>query len=69
MCHRRFADRIWTQCPTASVARWWETEVYDWLSDNTPQALDDTDDHGGWPDETELRAAFDALGYTSAAAV
>lgn len=41
----------------------WADEVYQWLSDNRCNALENTDDQGGWPDESDLRAAFDSLGY------
>ncbi|MEX1028114.1 MAG: hypothetical protein WD049_08945 [Candidatus Paceibacterota bacterium] len=41
----------------------WSDDVCQWLSDNRPNALDNTDDQGGWPDEDDLRAAFDALGF------
>ena len=41
----------------------WADEVYQWLSDNRCNALESRDDQGGWPDEDDFRAAFDALGY------
>ncbi|HEY1598844.1 MAG TPA: hypothetical protein VGG64_04535 [Pirellulales bacterium] len=41
----------------------WEPEVYSWLSDHRCSALENTDDQGGYPDEEDLEAAFDALGY------
>ena len=41
----------------------WQDEVYSWLSDNLPNSLENTDDQGGWPDEDDLTAAFEALGY------
>jgi hypothetical protein len=41
----------------------WEGEVYSWLSDHRCSALENTSDEGGWPDEGDLEAAFDALGY------
>ena len=45
----------------------WESDVYSWLSDNLPNSLENTDDQGGWPDEDDLTAAFEALGYQKAA--
>jgi hypothetical protein len=42
----------------------WEGEVYNWLSDNEPRAIENRDDQGGYPSEKELRAAFDGLSYT-----
>lgn len=41
----------------------WAEHVYEWLSDNRPNSLESRDDTGGWPDEDDFRAAFDALGY------
>lgn len=41
----------------------WADQVYQWLSDNRCNALESRDDQGGWPDEDDLSAAFDALGY------
>jgi hypothetical protein len=41
----------------------WESEVYSWLADHRCSALENTDDQGGYPDEDDLEAAFDALSY------
>jgi hypothetical protein len=41
----------------------WTEQVYDWLSNHRCSALENTDDQGGWPEEDDLRDAFDALGY------
>ncbi|HQZ67280.1 MAG TPA: hypothetical protein PLY87_19455 [Planctomycetaceae bacterium] len=41
----------------------WEDQVYEWLSDNRSNALENVSDQGGWPDDDDFRAAFDALGY------
>ena len=41
----------------------WADHVYEWLSDNRSNALENVSDQGGWPDEDDFRAAFDALGY------
>ena len=41
----------------------WAEHIYDWLSNYRCSALENVDDQGGWPDEDDLRAAFDALGY------
>lgn len=41
----------------------WADQVYQWLSDNRCNALESRDDQGGWPDEDDFRAAFDALGF------
>ena len=41
----------------------WQDSVYSWLSDHRCSALENTSDQGGWPDEDDLVAAFEALGY------
>ena len=41
----------------------WDSEVYSWLSDNRSGSVENRDDQGGYPQEYDLRAAFDALGY------
>jgi len=41
----------------------WQSEVYDWLSENDESAIENTDDQGGWPSEEQLEEAFLALGY------
>ncbi len=41
----------------------WEAEVFSWLWDHRPHAIEDRDEGGGFPEEADLRVAFDALGY------
>ncbi len=41
----------------------WQEEVYSWFSDNQWNAIENTDDQGGYPSEDELREAFEGLGY------
>ena len=41
----------------------WEIELYLWLSENNPRAIENRDDQGGCPSEEELEAAFDSLGF------
>ena len=41
----------------------WPSEVYEWLGDHRPAAIENTDDRGGWPNESDLEAAFAAIGY------
>lgn len=40
----------------------WENDVTSWLYENT-NALENTDDQGGWPEDSDLKKAFKALGY------
>jgi len=62
-------DAAWRLRNEYELPEGWEYEVYDWLSENDDSAIEDTDDRGGYPSEDQLRSAFDALGYKSAAAV
>ena len=41
----------------------WQSEVYRWLWDHDQAAVESRDDRGGYPSESQLRAAFEALGY------
>ncbi len=41
----------------------WQWEVYSWLSENDPGAIENRDDQGGYPHEISLRVAFTSLGY------
>jgi hypothetical protein len=41
----------------------WPSEVCDWLSDHRPSAVENADDRGGYPKESDLEAAFAAIGY------
>ena len=44
----------------------WQYEVFDWFWDHDQRAVENSDDQGGYPDEQELEAAFNALGYERA---
>jgi hypothetical protein len=41
----------------------WESEVYIWLSDNRCGEIENADDQGGYPSETALSEAFEALSF------
>ncbi len=41
----------------------WDGDVYSWLSDTRQRVVENRDDQGGYPEEQDLRDAFDALGY------
>jgi hypothetical protein len=45
----------------------WQSSVFSWLGDHRPNALENVDDQGGWPDDADLEAAFESLGYERAA--
>jgi hypothetical protein len=38
-------------------------QTYSWLWNNNQSAVENTDDQGGYPSESELQEAWDALGY------
>ncbi len=44
----------------------WECEVYSWLSDHRSTEIESRDDHGGYPSEEALKAAFTALDFCPA---
>lgn len=44
----------------------WDGDVYSWLSEYAPRAVESRDDQGGWPEEGDLRGAFEGLGYPPA---
>lgn len=62
-------DAAWRLRDEYDLPEGWESDVYSWLSDNDCSAIESHDDQGGYPDEDQLRAAFEALGYGQAMAV
>ena len=56
-------DAAWRVKHEYTLPEGWESEVYSWLSDNRSGSVENRDDQGGYPQEDDLRAAFDALGY------
>ena len=57
------ADASWRVKNEYKLPEGWEGDVYSWLSENRSGAVENRDDQGGYPEEADLRAAFDALGY------
>lgn len=43
----------------------WGSQVYGWLSGNRCGEIENADDQGGYPSESALLEAFDALGFES----
>lgn len=41
----------------------WEGDVFTWLQDHRQRAVENRDDRGGYPEEDDLRDAFEALGF------
>ena len=56
-------DAAWRLKNTFELPDDWEGEVYGWFSDHDCGAIENSDDQGGYPDQKELEAAFEALGY------
>jgi hypothetical protein len=56
-------DAAWRVKHEYELPDGWESEVYSWLSDNRQSAIENKDDQGGYPEQDDPRAAFDALGY------
>ncbi len=56
-------DSAWRVKDEYTMPDGWEGDVYSWLSDHRPGSVESKDDQGGYPEEVDLRAAFDALGY------
>lgn len=56
-------DAAWRLQNEYELPAGWEDEVHEWLSNHNCSALENTDDQGGYPDEDELREAFDVIGY------
>ncbi len=62
-------DAAWRLQSDYELPQDWETDVYQWLSDHHPSAVENRDDQGGYPDEDQLRRAFEALVYRQIVAV
>ena len=45
----------------------WESEVFSWLWDHNQASVENRDDQGGYPKDTDLEDAFAALGYREVA--
>lgn len=56
-------DAAWRMKDEYTLPEGWESEVYSWLSAHRQRAVENRDDQGGYPEEDDLRAAFEALGY------
>ena len=60
-------DAAWKLKHEYDLPQDWECDVYHWLSDNDPGAIENRDDQGGYPSEDQLRAAFEGRGYEQTA--
>jgi hypothetical protein len=57
------ADAAWRVKHQYDLQDGWEGDVFSWFWDHRQSAVENRDDQGGYPEEDDLRAAFDALGY------
>lgn len=57
------ADAAWRAKDEYDLPDGWECEVFSWLWDHRQRAVENRDDQGGYPEESDLRDAFEALGY------
>jgi hypothetical protein len=57
------SDAAWRVKHEYTLPDRWESDVYSWLSQRRQSAVENRDDQGGYPEEQDLRDAFDALGY------
>lgn len=56
-------DAAWRVKEDYDLPEGWAYDVYHWFAEHDYNAIESADDNGGYPDEEQLRAAFDALGY------
>lgn len=75
LCEHHYSEMeleaTWENIPLAAIGikddyelpEDWAEHVYEWLSSHRCNSLENVDDQGGWPDESDLRDAFSALGY------
>ena len=57
------ADAAWRVKDEYELSDDWQCDVYDWLSDNCCSEIENSDDQGGYPSESALQDAFDALEF------
>ena len=58
-----FADAAWRLKRAYDLPDGWESAVFSWFWEHNQGAVENRDDNGGYPEEDDLRAAFDALDY------
>lgn len=57
------ADAAWRLKGDYDLPDGWEGDVYSWLSDHRQREVENRDDQGGYPEEKDLRDAFETLGF------
>jgi hypothetical protein len=61
-------DSAWRLKNDFDLPEDWESQVYGWLSDHRCGEIENIDDQGGYPSESALLEAFDALNFKQIAA-
>lgn len=56
-------DAAWRVKQEFDLPEVWEYEVFSWLDEHRQRAVENRDDQGGYPEESDLRDAFEAMGY------
>jgi hypothetical protein len=56
-------DAAWRVKREYDLPDGWEGEVFSWFWEHRQSAVENRDDQGGYPEEGDLRDAFDALGF------
>ncbi len=56
-------DAAWRLKHEYDLPDGWESAVFSWFWDHRQRAVENRDDQGGYPEEDDLRDAFEALGY------
>jgi len=62
-CYENIDHAAWRIKQDYELPEDWQWQIFDWLSENRDFALENVDDHGGWPGDDDLQAALDALGF------
>ena len=57
------AEAAWRLKGEYDLPEGWECEVFSWLGEHRQRAVENRDDQGGYPEEGDLRDAFEALSY------
>ncbi|MDB5350143.1 MAG: hypothetical protein JWN86_1390 [Planctomycetota bacterium] len=56
-------DAAWRVKRDYELPEGWQGDVFSWFREHRQSAVENRDDRGGYPEETDLRDAFNALGY------
>lgn len=63
------ADAAWRLKTEFDLPDGWETTAYDWFAEHDSDAIENTDDRGGYPSHDQLERCFEALRFERTVAV